>query len=525
MKGMDICYHQGNIDFQKAKQDGIEFIIPRDGWGTSSIDPKLVEYTQEAQAAGIKVPGVYHFMYAVNLTEAVSNAMQAAHNVQAAGLPKDTVIWCDLEYDTVDNAKKRGVTLTAQQQLQFAQAFCDYCLVNGYPTGIYLNRDYLVNIYGTDISDSYDIWLADLEGEPDYPCLYQQYDWHGKPTGCPTDVDLDRFIGSYTAGTARPKQKKEDKLKASTLLTQIHDVVANIPTVYEQGASWGAWNGSAFRLDCIIFIKCLVYWGWYYPSRTAAHGGARYDANTDWTEIAILNHCSNVSKNKFLSALPGEYLYMDGHGGFKIDEFVKDGKIYNVAECTWASSWGTPAKCIYSYVDDDGNRYNYKGGIWAGAWEAHGRLQGVEYDTSAGAIVRKTAEEVAQEVLQGLWGNGEDRKTRLAAAGYDYNTVQAIVEDLVKASSEISTDTFTESTKTFITPIQLAGFLPEISKGDTGEMVRLLQNCLRAAGYYEDTIDGSAGNNTDKAIRAFQMAAGLDVDGYFGKKSWTALLS
>ena len=84
---------------------------------------------------------------------------------------------------------------------------------------------------------------------------------------------------------------------------------------------------------------------------------------------------------------------------------------------------------------------------------------------------------------------------------------------------------FTESTKTFITPIQLAGFLPEISKGDTGEMVRLLQNCLRAAGYYEDTIDGSAGNNTDKAIRAFQMAAGLDADGHFGKKSWTALLS
>nr|DAN82475.1 MAG TPA: hypothetical protein [Caudoviricetes sp.] len=40
---------------------------------------------------------------------------------------------------------------------------------------------------------------------------------------------------------------------------------------------------------------------------------------------------------------------------------------------------------------------------------------------------KKSNEEIAEEVKQGLWGNGDDRKNRLSAAGYDYNTVQNIV--------------------------------------------------------------------------------------------------
>lgn len=42
---------------------------------------------------------------------------------------------------------------------------------------------------------------------------------------------------------------------------------------------------------------------------------------------------------------------------------------------------------------------------------------------------RKSNEEIAEEVKQGLWGNGDDRKNRLSAAGYDYNTVQNIVNE------------------------------------------------------------------------------------------------
>ena len=39
----------------------------------------------------------------------------------------------------------------------------------------------------------------------------------------------------------------------------------------------------------------------------------------------------------------------------------------------------------------------------------------------------KSNEEVAKEVMAGLWGNGDDRKRALEAAGYDYYTIQSIV--------------------------------------------------------------------------------------------------
>ena len=46
---------------------------------------------------------------------------------------------------------------------------------------------------------------------------------------------------------------------------------------------------------------------------------------------------------------------------------------------------------------------------------------------------KKSVEAVAKEVIAGKWGNGEDRKKRLQAAGYDYPAVQAKVNELVKS--------------------------------------------------------------------------------------------
>ena len=39
---------------------------------------------------------------------------------------------------------------------------------------------------------------------------------------------------------------------------------------------------------------------------------------------------------------------------------------------------------------------------------------------------------IAKDVIRGDWGNGDDRYNRLTAAGYDYNTVQAKVNELLK---------------------------------------------------------------------------------------------
>ena len=40
---------------------------------------------------------------------------------------------------------------------------------------------------------------------------------------------------------------------------------------------------------------------------------------------------------------------------------------------------------------------------------------------------KKSNETIANEVIKGLWGNGQERKDRLTKAGYDYNAIQKIV--------------------------------------------------------------------------------------------------
>ena len=57
---------------------------------------------------------------------------------------------------------------------------------------------------------------------------------------------------------------------------------------------------------------------------------------------------------------------------------------------------------------------------------------------------KKSVDELAQEVIDGKWGDGEDRKKRLEAAGYNYNAVQDRVNEMLakpkKSITEVAKD-------------------------------------------------------------------------------------
>jgi flagellum-specific peptidoglycan hydrolase FlgJ len=56
-----------------------------------------------------------------------------------------------------------------------------------------------------------------------------------------------------------------------------------------------------------------------------------------------------------------------------------------------------------------------------------------KYDkTESAAPAKKSIDTLAREVIQGKWGNGEERKKRLTDAGYDYNAVQKRVNEILK---------------------------------------------------------------------------------------------
>lgn len=51
----------------------------------------------------------------------------------------------------------------------------------------------------------------------------------------------------------------------------------------------------------------------------------------------------------------------------------------------------------------------------------------------APAANRPSVDEIARQVVQGLWGNGAERRRRLEGAGYDYNTIQRRVNQLMRS--------------------------------------------------------------------------------------------
>ena len=82
-------------------------------------------------------------------------------------------------------------------------------------------------------------------------------------------------------------------------------------------------------------------------------------------------------------------------------------------------------------------------GLWGNGPTRTANLQAAGYDSNAvqarvNAILTgnaapaptKSVDEIAKEVLEGKWGNGADRQNRLTAAGYNYSQVQAKVNEL-----------------------------------------------------------------------------------------------
>lgn len=126
----------------------------------------------------------------------------------------------------------------------------------------------------------------------------------------------------------------------------------------------------------------------------------------------------------------------------------------------------------------------------------------------------KTVSELAKEVLAGKWGNGNDRKTALQNAGYDYAAVQAEVNRLVSGNTATPSKSVAEVAKEVI-----AG---KWGNGDTRK------SKLQAAGYDYDAVQkevnkqlsGSAGKSVTEIAK--EVIAGKWGNGADRKKKLTA---
>jgi cell wall-associated NlpC family hydrolase len=72
-------------------------------------------------------------------------------------------------------------------------------------------------------------------------------------------------------------------------------------------------------------------------------------------------------------------------------------------------------------------------------------------------------------------------------------------------------------------PLPAGDSITGLEAGSHGVAVTTLQKALKSAGFDPGSADGTFGPDTDAALRRFQAAKGLDVDGVTGPATWRAL--
>lgn len=186
VKCIDVSTWQGNnIDFNKVKSDGINYVILRAGYGRENCqkdDTFELNYSK-AKAAGLKV-GVYWFSYAMSASEATKEANACLYCLGNKAL--DLPVYYDMEYAPAIKS------LSKSTYTQMAVNFCDTIEKAGYDAGIYASASvYSYPLNYNTVSSKYSIWNAEWNSYYTVNCDVWQFTDCAKVNGISSNVDMN----------------------------------------------------------------------------------------------------------------------------------------------------------------------------------------------------------------------------------------------------------------------------------------------------------------------------------------------
>ncbi len=190
MVGIDVSRFQGEIDFEKVREAGCEFVIMRIGGyddGAVYVDRYYEQNLQNARAAGLKI-GIYYHAEERTATE-VRRHVQWLLKV-LDGEPLDFPIAYDWEDYT--HFEDYGINFSDLNQLY--EAFDAALNEAGYETMLYGSKSYLESIWAPSAA-THTVWLAHYTSSTSYAGKYilWQRDNVGQIPGVEGDVDLDVY--------------------------------------------------------------------------------------------------------------------------------------------------------------------------------------------------------------------------------------------------------------------------------------------------------------------------------------------
>lgn len=190
--GIDVSKWQGDIDFKKLKDAGVEFVIIRVGSSTgingeNFVDSKFIQNIENANSVGIPV-GVYFYSYANSMERAINDAKWIIDVI------KDYRVELPIAFDWENWGSFNKYELSFFGLTNIAKKFMDTVKDAGYEAMLYSSKTYLENIWmGMD----YPVWLAHYTKNTNYTGDYSYWQLcsNGRVDGINGDVDIDiRYI-------------------------------------------------------------------------------------------------------------------------------------------------------------------------------------------------------------------------------------------------------------------------------------------------------------------------------------------
>jgi len=186
--GLDISHHQGDVDFQKLKQAGVEFVFIRVGrtkgiGGEYVLDTKFLQNIEEAEKYGIPV-GIYFYSYANSKEAAIADANWVLEQI------KDKKVDLPIAFDWENWNTYNNFGLSFFGLSTMANEFLNVFKEQGYDGVVYSSKNYLESIW---MELDYPVWLAHYVKNTNYEgeFLYWQLCSNGRVDGINGDVDID----------------------------------------------------------------------------------------------------------------------------------------------------------------------------------------------------------------------------------------------------------------------------------------------------------------------------------------------
>ena len=193
--GIDVSYHQQQIDWEAVARAGIRFVMIRVGYrgyktGDLNVDIMAQENYLGAKKAGLKI-GAYFFSQATNVEEAQAEAAFALNIIKDWKLDMPFVY--DWEYLSEE---ARTADTDAETVMACTLAFCQAMEQQGRQPMVYFNPHMTKKYVRLEDLKQYPFWLAMYSDQMTFPYRVDmwQYTDSGSVPGIQGKVDIDLFF-------------------------------------------------------------------------------------------------------------------------------------------------------------------------------------------------------------------------------------------------------------------------------------------------------------------------------------------